>query len=183
MAQNVSQQRSIFVPIFFSIFFKMRALGISVPICDVIWLKDCKVMFWLFNLMLTLYAMKELAEILVRKKLKIAANIVQQKSFVFHWNVPHIHNDSNPVQCDGFDVACWVCNMSLSSTSYNNYLLFGCLDPVCHAIGGHLSLFRHCLFNHGRPINFSRPCPLQGRSLPTARVSHCLDPFTSVVNE
>lgn len=41
-------------------------------------------MFWLFNLMLTLYAMKELAEILVRKKLKIAANIVQQKSFVFH---------------------------------------------------------------------------------------------------
>lgn len=48
---------------------------------------------------------------------------------------------------------------------------------------GHLSLFRHCLFNHGRPINFSRPCPLQGQSLPAARVSHCLDPFTSVVNE
>ena len=108
------------------------------------------------------------------QKAKIAGNIVQQMRF---------HSDSNPVQCDGFDVACWVCNMSLSSNSYNNYLLFGFLGPVCHAIGGHLGLFRHCLFSHGRPINFSRPCPLQGRSLPTARASHCLDPFTSVVNE
>lgn len=48
---------------------------------------------------------------------------------------------------------------------------------------GHLSLFYHCLFNHGRPINSAGPRHLRGHLLPTTRVSHCLDPFTSVVNE
>ena len=143
-----------------------------------------KVMHWLLRV--SVHAMNELVVLFKNtdmQKAKIAGHIVQQMSFFLHWNVLCTHNDSNPVQCDGFDVACWVCNMSLSSNSYNNYLLFGFLGPVCHAIGGHLGLFFHCLFSHGRPINFSRPCPLQGRSLPAARASHCLDPFTSVVNE
>lgn len=153
--------------------------GIWEPICGIFWLTTIK-----SQVMLTIYAMKELVVLAKNtQKAKITVNIVQQMSFFLSWNTARTHNDSNPVQCDGFDVACWVCNMSLSSKSYNNYLLFGFLDPVCHVIGGHLSLFCHCLFNHGRPINFSRPCPLQGRSLPAARVSHCLDPFTSVVNE
>lgn len=136
-----------------------------------------KAVFWLFTVMLI--SCERISCDTLNQKAKIAANIVHQMSFFLLWNA-HIMIQ---IQCDGFDVACWVCNMSLSSNSYNNYLLFGFLGPVCHAIGGHLGLFRHCLFSHGRPINFSRPCPLQGRSLPTARASYCLDPFTSVVNE
>lgn len=72
-------------------------------------------------------AMEELLVIVkkVQKKAKITANTGQQMSFSSPLNIPCTHNDSNPLQCDGFDVACWVCNMSLSSNSYNNYLLFG----------------------------------------------------------
>lgn len=184
-------------------FFNIGALGIRVAICDIVWKRGIFLMFeasWFASIppkkfhnyhiweskALVFHSKGYLQYVLWKKKMlwylktqvykkaKIAGDIVQQMRF---------HSDSNPVRCDGFDVACWVCNMSLSSNSYNNYLLFGFLGPVCHAIGGHLGLFRHCLFSHGRPINFSRPCPLQGRSLPAARASHCLDPFTSVVNE